>query len=129
VAAKYLALSNSKTLGVIGPGWLATFQVEPVASACPIECVLVWGRAAKRRKDFIKQMSKVVKADWRKAVSVGEVKAQSDILVVSTASTISVAHGAGILKRKFGSRPSAPTPRSSMNIPTISTQYELHRHR
>jgi ornithine cyclodeaminase/alanine dehydrogenase-like protein (mu-crystallin family) len=36
VAAKYLAPANSKVLGVIGPGWQATFQVEAVAEACPI---------------------------------------------------------------------------------------------
>ena len=30
VAAKYLAPANSKVLGIIGPGWQATFQVEAV---------------------------------------------------------------------------------------------------
>jgi ornithine cyclodeaminase len=94
VAAKYLAPANSKTLGVIGPGWQATFQVEAVANTCPIERVVVWGRTPKRRKDFIKQMSKVVKADWREANSVSEVEAESDVLVVSTDATTPVAHGA-----------------------------------
>ena len=94
VAAKYLAPANSKTLGIIGPGWQATFQVQAVANACPIERVVVWGRTPKRRKDFIKRMSKIVKADWREALSVSEVEAESDILVVSTDSTTPVAHGA-----------------------------------
>src|SRR5512145_3399135 len=73
VAAKYLAPANAKTLGVIGPGWQATFQVEAVAGTCPIERVVVWGRTPKRRKDFIKQMSKLIKAEWREAVSVSDV--------------------------------------------------------
>ena len=94
VAAKYLAPPNAKTLGVIGPGWQATFQVEAVAGTCPIERIVVWGRTPKRRKDFIKQMSKVVKADWREANSVSEAEAESDILVVSTDATQPVAHGA-----------------------------------
>ena len=58
VAAKYLAPANSKVLGVIGPGWQATFQVQAVAETCAIEQVVVWGRTPKRRKEFIKQMSK-----------------------------------------------------------------------
>jgi ornithine cyclodeaminase/alanine dehydrogenase-like protein (mu-crystallin family) len=94
VAAKYLAPTHSKTLGVIGPGWQATFQVEAVAGACPIERVVVWGRTPKRRKNFIKQMSKIVKADWREAASVSDLEAESDILVVSTDSTTPVTHGA-----------------------------------
>jgi ornithine cyclodeaminase/alanine dehydrogenase-like protein (mu-crystallin family) len=96
VAAKYLAPANSKVLGIIGPGWQATFQVEAVAAACPIKQVVVWGRTPKRRKDFIKQMSKVVKADWQEAMSVDEVEAASDILVVSTDSTTPVATGGSL---------------------------------
>jgi ornithine cyclodeaminase/alanine dehydrogenase-like protein (mu-crystallin family) len=99
VAVKYLAPATSKVLGIVGPGWQATFQVEAVAAACPIERVVVWGRTPKRRKDFIKQMSKVVKADWQEVMSVDEVEAASDILVVSTDSTTPVATG-GSLKEE-----------------------------
>ena len=94
VAAKYLAPPDAKTLGVIGPGWQATFQVEAVANTCPIERVVVWGRTPKRRKEFIKQMGKIVKAEWREAASASDVEAEADIVVVSTDSTTPVAHGA-----------------------------------
>ncbi len=93
VAAKYLAPANSKVLGVIGPGWQATFQVEAVAEACDIEQVVVWGRTPKRRKEFIKQMSKVVKADWMEIDTIDECEGLSDILVVSTDSSTPVATG------------------------------------
>jgi ornithine cyclodeaminase/alanine dehydrogenase-like protein (mu-crystallin family) len=96
VAAKYLAPANTKVLGIIGPGWQATFQVEAIAAACRIEQVVVWGRTPKRRKDFIKQMSKMVKADWQEAMSVDEVEAASDVLVVSTDSTTPVATGGSL---------------------------------
>jgi ornithine cyclodeaminase/alanine dehydrogenase-like protein (mu-crystallin family) len=99
VAAKYLAPANAKTLGVIGPGWQATFQVEAIANACPVENVVVYGRTAKKRKEFLKQMSKVVKADWREASTVDEVEGESDILVVSTDSSTPVADG-GSLKEE-----------------------------
>ena len=61
-----------------------------------LEQVIVWGRTPKRRKDFIKQMSKVVKADWKEADTVDEVEAASDILVVSTDSTTPVATGGSL---------------------------------
>jgi ornithine cyclodeaminase/alanine dehydrogenase-like protein (mu-crystallin family) len=76
VAAKYLAPPNARTLGVIGPGWQATFQVEAVANTCPISRVVVWGRTPKRRKDFVKEMSKIVKAEWREVNSVSDVEAE-----------------------------------------------------
>lgn len=93
VAAKYLAPAKSKVLGIVGPGWQATFQVEAVAAACPIEQIIVWGRTPKRRRDFIKQMSKIVKADWQEAEALDQVEAAADILVVSTSSTTPVATG------------------------------------
>jgi len=96
VAAKYLAPANAKTLGVIGPGWQATFQVEAVARSCPIERIVVYGRTPKKRKAFIKQMRKVVKAEWSETSSVDEVESQSDILVVSTDATTPVAKGSNL---------------------------------
>jgi ornithine cyclodeaminase/alanine dehydrogenase-like protein (mu-crystallin family) len=96
VAAKYLAPSTKKTLGVIGPGWQAMFQVEAVANTCPIERVVVFGRTPKRRKEFIRQMSKVVKADWKETDMIDEVEGMSDILVVSTDSSTPVAQGTNL---------------------------------
>jgi ornithine cyclodeaminase len=96
VAAKYLAPADSRVLGVIGPGWQATFQVEAVAETCPIERVVVYGRTPKRRREFISQMSKVVKADWQEVDSVDDAEAASDILVVSTNSSAPVATGAAL---------------------------------
>ncbi|OGP61959.1 MAG: hypothetical protein A2170_13270 [Deltaproteobacteria bacterium RBG_13_53_10] len=93
VAAKYLAPANSKVLGIIGLGLQATFQVEAVAETCAIEQVVVWGRTPKRRKDFIKQMSKVVNAEWKEVDTVDDVEALSDILVVSTNASTPVATG------------------------------------
>jgi ornithine cyclodeaminase/alanine dehydrogenase-like protein (mu-crystallin family) len=93
VAAKYLAPPNARTLGVIGPGWQATFQVEAVANTCPIGRVVVWGRTPRRRRDFVKEMSKLVEAEWREANSVGDVEAEADILIVATDATTPIVHG------------------------------------
>jgi ornithine cyclodeaminase len=96
VAARYLAPPNTRTLGLIGPGWQATFQVEAVANVCPIERIVVFGRTPKRRKDFIRQMSKIAEAEWRETDSVEEVEAESDVLVVATDSSVPVATGSNL---------------------------------
>ena len=101
VAAKYLAPASSKVLGIIGPGWQATFQVEAIAETCPIEQVVIYGRTPKRRKEFIKKMSKVVRADWKEIDSVDEAEAVSDILVVSTDSATPIAAGIALKDEIF----------------------------
>jgi ornithine cyclodeaminase/alanine dehydrogenase-like protein (mu-crystallin family) len=93
VAAKYLAPSEAKTLGLIGPGWQATFQVEAIANACSIEKIIVYGRTPGRRAAFITQMSRIVKAQWQETDSVEEAESEADILVVSTDSSTPVANG------------------------------------
>jgi ornithine cyclodeaminase len=101
VAAKYLAPASSKVLGIIGPGWQATFQVQAIAETCPIEQVVIYGRTPKRRKEFIKKMSKVVRADWKEIDSVDEAEAVSDILVVSTDSATPIAAGTALKDEIF----------------------------
>lgn len=96
VAVKYLAPENAKVLGVIGPGWQATFQVEAVANARAIEKIVVFGRKPKRRREFIRQMSKTVRAEWTETSSIEDVERESDILVVSTNSATPVAQGANL---------------------------------
>jgi alanine dehydrogenase len=96
VAATYLAPAHARTLGIVGPGWQATFQVEAVTNACPIERVVVFGRTPKRRKEFIRQMKRSIKAEWREAASVEEAEAEADILVVSTDSVTPVVTGANL---------------------------------
>jgi alanine dehydrogenase len=96
VAATYLAPANAKTLGIVGPGWQATFQLQAIAAARKIERIVVFGRTPKRRKEFIRQMQKLVKAEWREAASVEEAEAESDILVVSTDSGTPVVNGTSL---------------------------------
>ena len=93
VAAKYLAPPKPAVLGLIGPGWQGTFQVEAVVKACRPKQVLVYGRNADRRRSFIEAMSKVVKTPFRVAGSLDEVESESDVLVISTSSTTPIVDG------------------------------------
>ena len=96
VAAKYLAPPKPSVLGLIGPGWQGTFQVEAVVKACRPKQVLVFGRNAERRQGFIETMSKVVRTPFRVAGSVDEVESESDILVISTDSTTPIVDGGNL---------------------------------
>lgn len=96
VAAKHLAPPKSEVMGLIGPGWQATFQVEAIAQSCPIKQVIVFGRNPKKRKDFIREMGKSLSIEWKEVSTIEEVEAESDILVVATDSTVPVTDGSRI---------------------------------
>lgn len=87
VAAQYLAPPRSAALGLVGPGWQATFQVEAIAQGCPIHRVLVWGRSPKRRKEFVREMGKTISAQWEETQSLEKIEAESDIVVLATDSS------------------------------------------
>ena len=84
VAAKYLAPPAADVLGLVGPGWQATFQVEAVAHACKIRRVLVYGRNTKKIAAFIKEMRGKADVEFKPAASLAEVEAESDIFVLAT---------------------------------------------
>lgn len=93
VAAKYLAPAKPSVLGLVGPGWQGTFQVEAVVKACRPKQVLVYGRNAERRQGFIETMSKLVRTPFRVAGSLDEVESEADILLISTDSTTPIVDG------------------------------------
>jgi len=96
VAAKYLGPPKAEVLGLIGPGWQATFQVEAIARSCTVRQVLVFGRNPKKTKAFIREMSKDLAAEWKEVSSVEEIEAESDILVLATDSTVPIINGGHI---------------------------------
>jgi ornithine cyclodeaminase/alanine dehydrogenase-like protein (mu-crystallin family) len=93
VAAKYLAPPNTGALGIVGPGWQATFQVEAIVHACSVRQVLVYGRDPKKTQAFIKEMSKRVSVAFT-ASAFEEAEAESDILVLATDATQPLTGGA-----------------------------------
>jgi ornithine cyclodeaminase/alanine dehydrogenase-like protein (mu-crystallin family) len=84
VAAKYLAPATTDVLGIIGPGWQATFQAEAIVHSRRVRQVLVYGRDSKKTRGFIKGMSKKLPVEFRESSSLEELEAESDILVLAT---------------------------------------------
>lgn len=93
VAAKYLAPAGSETIGLIGPGWQATFQLEAILPFCPVKRILVFGRHAERRTKFIREMRKKFTVEFGEVESVEEIETRSDIVVLATDSSTPLIHG------------------------------------
>jgi len=93
VAARYLAPPAAKVLGVIGPGHQAIFQAEAVALSAPVQTVLIYGRNQKRRKRFISMMRRKIRAEFQEAVSLEDIEARSDIIVLATLAKTPILEG------------------------------------
>ena len=96
VAAKFLAPSGSRVMGLVGPGWQATFQLKAIIKACRIKKVLVFGRNEKRRKAFLKKMRGVTPAELLEVSSIREIERDSDIIVLATDSNDPLMNGKGV---------------------------------
>ena len=99
VEAKYLAPANPDVVGLIGPGWQATFQIEAIVHSCDVRQVLVHGRDPKKTRAFIKEMSGGLSVEFKEASSLAEIEARSDILVVATDASAPLIDG-GALKEE-----------------------------
>jgi ornithine cyclodeaminase len=87
VAAKYLAPSNVETVGVIGTGVQARYQVECLALLRGFKKLAVWGRAEEKARAYAAEMAKKHGFDVEVAVSPDEVVQKSQVVITATASS------------------------------------------
>ena len=86
VAAKYLAPSVVDTVGVIGTGVQARYQVECLALQRKFNKVVVWGRSADKAQSYAAEMAKKHGFAVAVAASPDEVVQKSQIVITVTAS-------------------------------------------
>ena len=87
VAAKYLARTSARTLGVIGCGWQAESQVASICAAVPtIERVVAYCRTPERLADFCRRMDAEPAEAQRDA-------AEQEVVVTATTSSDPVVRG------------------------------------
>jgi ornithine cyclodeaminase len=84
IAAKYLAPNEIKTVGVIGAGVQARYQIRALKLVRDYDQVLVYNRHPERVTDYIEEMSAVLDAEIIKAASVADVISRSDVVVTTT---------------------------------------------
>src|SRR5262249_12977409 len=65
LAARYLARSDSATMGLIGSGWQAGSQLLAHCAVLPLKEVRVFSPSAENRRKFAEEMSKQVTATVR----------------------------------------------------------------
>ncbi|NIP17486.1 MAG: ornithine cyclodeaminase family protein [Xanthomonadales bacterium] len=86
VAARHLAPQRVGTVGVIGTGVQARYQVECLALVRPFRNIVVWGRSAGRAQAYAEEMRQRCQFDVRVAESPDEVVAASQVVITATAS-------------------------------------------
>jgi ornithine cyclodeaminase len=86
VAAKYLAPKRVETVGVIGAGVQARYQVQCLALQRRFEKVLVWGRSAVKAQAYADAMRKKHGLDVVLADSPDDVVRGSQLVITTTAS-------------------------------------------
>jgi len=86
VAAKYLAPSVVDTVGVIGTGVQARYQVECLSLVRQFKNVLVWGRSPEKATAYAGEMRERHGLEVRVADSPNEAVAASQVVITATAS-------------------------------------------
>jgi ornithine cyclodeaminase/alanine dehydrogenase-like protein (mu-crystallin family) len=86
VAAKHLAPARITTVGIVGTGIQARWQLRAIALVREVRHVLVFGRSAAATEACIGDMQIHVSADIRRAKTVSDLVRQSDLVVTTTPS-------------------------------------------
>ena len=86
VAAKYLAPSVVDTVGVVGTGVQARYQVECLALLRTFKNVLVWGRSREKAYAYAAEMTAKHGLDVRVSDAPNDVVEASQIVITTTAS-------------------------------------------
>lgn len=86
VAAKHLAPARVTTVGIVGTGIQARWQLRAIALAREVQKVQVFGRNPAATEAYIRDMEAAVSADIRRANTVSQLVQQSDLVVTTTPS-------------------------------------------
>lgn len=86
IAAKYLARKTVETVGIVGAGIQARFQLQALTLVRKFRRVLVYGRNPEAARKYAEEMSPAAGAEVAVAASISELMQQSDIVVTTTPS-------------------------------------------
>ncbi|WP_203340775.1 cyclodeaminase [Planococcus beijingensis] len=84
IAADCLSRKDIQTVGVIGAGSQARFQVKALALVRDFKKVLVYARSAERARQYAEEMGKVLGIEVQAAESAEQVVRNSDLVVTTT---------------------------------------------
>ena len=84
LAAKYLARAHASTMGLLGSGWQARFQVAAVKIARDLKLVKVYSPNREHREEFAREVGRECGVEIQPVESAGEASLGVDILVAAT---------------------------------------------
>jgi len=84
LALKYLARENAATLGLLGSGWQARFQLAAAGIARKLKRVKVYSPTREHRERFAREVGAELGLDIRPVESAAEAATDVDILVAAT---------------------------------------------
>ena len=84
LAAKYLARKDATTVGLLGSGWQARFQVAALKVARPLRLVKVYSPNREHRERFADEVGSEYGVAIKPVESVSEAATEVDILVAAT---------------------------------------------
>lgn len=87
IAAKYLAREEVETIGVMGAGDQARYQMLALRQIRDFKRILVFNRSAARLEQYVKNMTELLGVEVKVAQSAEAVVRTSDIVVTATPST------------------------------------------
>jgi len=93
VASRWMARSDSRTVGIFGSGWQARSQLQAVCRVRPIRQAIAFSRSALRVQEFCKEMEAELQISCVPARDPQEVVEQADILITITSSATPVFSG------------------------------------
>ena len=92
VAARYLARSNISTVGVVGAGVQARYQVECMTLVREFDRLLVLGRDPERQAGYIDEMQRKLGITVATAESMEQLVRESDLVITATSSRTPLIH-------------------------------------
>jgi len=84
IATKYLARKDSKTVGVVGAGYQAPFQLEALNEVMNIESVKAYDLRKEKAEEFAREMSSRFRIDIRAVDTLKDAVRDVDVLVTLT---------------------------------------------
>ena len=93
IATKYLALKNIESLGIIGAGFQARFQLKAIREVRAFKRALVFDVVKRAAEKFANEMSKELGLDIMAVDSAKQVASKSEVIVTATTSKTPVLLG------------------------------------
>lgn len=94
IAAKYVAPETVETVGVVGVGAQARFQVRALRLVRQFERVVAYGRRQDATEEYAEEMSASLDVPVTPAREIAEVVKQSDLLITATPSRVPLVRAA-----------------------------------